>query len=421
MHLTCKNAVKTVFGFLLAFCLAFSAKASPNDSLVNRNAARVVFQQVLGKKLKPDFYNGKILVLDFWATWCAPCIAGFPHFNEFADRYADKGVVFASITSEPLTRVQKFFTRTKKELKALKLIDTTGATLKTYHVMTPPLEKMVGIPYCVIIDQHNIVRWVGQTDQLTTAILDQVIQHGAVDLPAKHIARSPRPVNKPIASRALFSFNVALADSTKIRYEGDGESEWTYKTNITGMTGAGLPLDDVIQTISGYSKTRFVTNNDQKLKQLIDIDFRFGNDTTRFAGYADQVLKGSPVKNFGISLLGEALKFRAKIVTKKQHHYELVVADSAKWHSFKSLSTHKSYDFDQYPTMVIIGFPIDQIASFVESNAKIMITTHVKDKDQHDVSLDVSNLQALNESLGFHGLKLVETDDDVSVLQIDFY
>jgi thiol-disulfide isomerase/thioredoxin len=36
---------------------------------------------------------GKIVLIDFWATWCGPCIAQIPHANEIAKKYADKGVV----------------------------------------------------------------------------------------------------------------------------------------------------------------------------------------------------------------------------------------------------------------------------------------------------------------------------------------
>lgn len=44
-------------------------------------------------KLSADDMKGKIVVVDYWATWCGPCIASIPHNNEVAKEYADKGVV----------------------------------------------------------------------------------------------------------------------------------------------------------------------------------------------------------------------------------------------------------------------------------------------------------------------------------------
>jgi thiol-disulfide isomerase/thioredoxin len=45
------------------------------------------------QQVKPDDMKGKIVVVDYWATWCGPCIRAIPHNNEVAKEYADKGVI----------------------------------------------------------------------------------------------------------------------------------------------------------------------------------------------------------------------------------------------------------------------------------------------------------------------------------------
>src|SRR2546426_12713239 len=51
------------------------------------------------KPLQLADLKGKIVVLDFWATWCGPCLASVPHNNELQKKYAGKGVVCIAIGS----------------------------------------------------------------------------------------------------------------------------------------------------------------------------------------------------------------------------------------------------------------------------------------------------------------------------------
>ncbi len=51
-----------------------------------------------GAQITPVSFNGKVLVLNFWATWCAPCIQEIPSLNQFQRRFADSGVKVLAIS-----------------------------------------------------------------------------------------------------------------------------------------------------------------------------------------------------------------------------------------------------------------------------------------------------------------------------------
>lgn len=94
---------------------------------------------------------GKVVVLDFWATWCPPCIAGLPVVTGVTKEYADKGVVFAGLNvQEDRETVQKFMDKKKWDFRVA--FDSDGSIGNAYGVS--------GIPQTVIIDKKGVVRHV---------------------------------------------------------------------------------------------------------------------------------------------------------------------------------------------------------------------------------------------------------------------
>lgn len=121
--------------------------------------------------------KGKVVVLDFWATWCVPCVGSFPHTRELQQRYADSDVVILGVTS-----VQgSFFNYQGPEDKNGKPIDTKGKPETEFELMPAFMKKMnmtwpvaftkqavynpdfgiSGIPWVAIIDCAGKVKNVG--------------------------------------------------------------------------------------------------------------------------------------------------------------------------------------------------------------------------------------------------------------------
>ena len=77
------------------------------------------FKDVHGNGVTLDAYRGKVVVLNFWATWCGPCTHEMPMLADIAHHYADRNVVivFVSIDdSQTLAKVEPFVTRHKIDL-----------------------------------------------------------------------------------------------------------------------------------------------------------------------------------------------------------------------------------------------------------------------------------------------------------------
>ena len=64
------------------------AKAAATEmDLVGQEAANIILKDISGKKFNLHSLRGKWVVLDFWATWCAPCRASMPHLKEVYKKY----------------------------------------------------------------------------------------------------------------------------------------------------------------------------------------------------------------------------------------------------------------------------------------------------------------------------------------------
>ncbi len=80
----------------------------PKAGIAKQNllAPDFVLPQLDGTPLRLSAYRGKIVLLDFWATWCDPCREETPHFVELQQKYADRGLQIIGIsmddTSEPV-------------------------------------------------------------------------------------------------------------------------------------------------------------------------------------------------------------------------------------------------------------------------------------------------------------------------------
>ncbi len=68
----------------------------------------VIFKDKNQKDVNLADYKGKLLVLNFWATWCPPCLEEIPLFVQLQDEYKDRNVTFIGIAVDDAHRVREF-------------------------------------------------------------------------------------------------------------------------------------------------------------------------------------------------------------------------------------------------------------------------------------------------------------------------
>lgn len=113
--------LRAVTGWLIvASLLGLTAACSKFDSAQNaHNGPQVAakffdaqFKDVNGKMVDLTTLRGKTVVVNFWSTWCPPCVEEMPMFNEVQSQWKDKDVVFVGIAADQTDNVKAFIKKT---------------------------------------------------------------------------------------------------------------------------------------------------------------------------------------------------------------------------------------------------------------------------------------------------------------------
>ena len=146
------TAGKSIVAYIVlaSFLGTFSSCIYRPESMINigQSAPSFKLSDLDGNEISLEKYKGKIVLLDFWATWCAPCRMTMPVIEKLSKEYQDDMIVLAVNMYEPKDVVEKY--AFEQAIRTQILLDEEGVVSATYGAYA--------IPMNFLIDRYGIVR-----------------------------------------------------------------------------------------------------------------------------------------------------------------------------------------------------------------------------------------------------------------------
>ncbi len=164
------------FIYLISSSGSYSIERPDIKNLIIHNEKKKIekaeFFNSKNKKVSLNDYKSNIVIINFWATWCAPCKEEMPYLNQLKlkPKFKDIEIIPINIADEKLKKSKEFF----KELNINNLEIFYGSSLGLAKVF-----KLRGIPTTIIIDKegYEFARIIGFIDFENKSFLDWLFNH----------------------------------------------------------------------------------------------------------------------------------------------------------------------------------------------------------------------------------------------------
>ena len=143
-------------GVLLWFLIAPRADVQPVL------AAEFALANLEGEVVRLSDFHGQVVVLDFWATWCTPCLTSFPVLHALLQPYVGEVLTLLLICLDRTDDPAREYLTEQGFPTELALWGSLQEARAVQH-----LYGVVGIPWTIVIDRDGVVRYSGHPDRLS--------------------------------------------------------------------------------------------------------------------------------------------------------------------------------------------------------------------------------------------------------------
>ena len=175
MHLLMKKPFQTI---ILTAILAVAAGGSHAELMVGDKAPALQTGKWVQGEPVQSFETNHVYIVEFWATWCGPCVASIPHLNQLWEKFKDKGVmVIGQDVWDGDPAVAPFVKRMGTNMTYRVALDDKSQEADGWMAehWWPRSVNHHGIPHAFVINRDGMIAWIGHPMQLNEQVLDDIV------------------------------------------------------------------------------------------------------------------------------------------------------------------------------------------------------------------------------------------------------
>jgi uncharacterized protein (TIGR03435 family) len=349
--------------------------------------------------------DGKFIVLEFWTTWCAPCIKAVPHLNALQAQFADrKDLYFISISDEEPDKIRR--TLQKVDMRSMVAADDARKTFKGFGVS--------GIPHTVLIDSKGMVQWVNHPERLNATVLQDFL---AGQLKAEASSASD-----------VLPETVSLGDAPEpvvlYRFEVTQEMETLSKgrSNTIGVTPQGArlifenhPLSRVFAILMKVPEhqIRLPDSIAERAYNIAYIDpaYRISYDKDKVEE-ALAIIQAA--RNNLLSRLLDVFGLQQSEETEREEVYVLRVHDASKFEVSDAMVSHMS---SANGVALFGAVKVENMAQVIGNLMNIHLVDETGLSEKYDFHISTETIEDMINSLLEYGLEVKREQREVKYLR----
>jgi thiol-disulfide isomerase/thioredoxin len=372
--------------------LSLSVKSQTKTGLqVGEKAPQILVSDWIENAPKDKSFANKFIVLEFWTTWCGPCLASVPHLNQLQNEFkAQSDLIFVSMTNEKVEKVQKLLKRVP--FQSAVVTDVTNQTQKNYSEHG---DGLVGLPSTILIDKNNVIRWVGIPTELTKKVLSDFVNNQLNSHKQMVVVDDTNATPTGVISKESMKKMLENASSNKVFDMTDAGKVEYAMTSANFAKGVFLntkiSLSTLLSQLCGVSENMVVVPKEYK-----DLFYK--------VSYKNNLLSDEAVVRKSIldSVL-TYLKLNHSTKNRNSEVYVLKLQANAKLEVSKEEFSSES---QEDKVLVFSNMPLKRVVERLGSEMNLVFLNETQFNDNTDILLNTTSIETIEKSLKSYNILL---------------